>query len=398
MPAASPTLPAERPTVAVLPFANLGGDPAQQFFSDGITQDIITELSRFRSLYVIAAHSAFSQRASAGQPTQAANQLGATYVLQGSIRRAGDRVRALVDLVDAATGENVWSERFDGDLRDIFAIQDEIVGRIAASLHARLEAQEADRASRKPPQDLEAYDYVLKGFLANQRYTHDDNALARRMFEKALALAPDYPRAIAGLASAYLYGWFLTERREGLDRAFELARRALQLDPADAWCHYILGRIHLHLRNFALAEHFYARSLELNPNDADVLASRGLMHAYLGEPDAAVADVEAAMRLNPYHPDWYYENLGFAHLVAKRYEAAVATLRRVDRPPSWILAYLAAALARLGRLEEAASAVARALALEPGETVARIATSDAFESPADRHHLAESLRLAGFPD
>jgi len=398
MTAAAPTQPVERPTVAVLPLANLGGDPEQQYFSDGITQDIITELSRFRSLHVIAAHSAFAPQAAGAQPGQAAGRLGATYVLQGSIRRAGARIRVLVDLVDAATGRNVWSEQFDGDLRDIFAIQDEIVRRIAASLHARLEAEETERASRKPPHDLEAYDYVLKGFLANQRYTRDDNAAARRMFDKALALAPDYPRAIAGLASVHLYGWFLTERREELDRAFELARRALQLDPADAWCHYILGRIHLHLRNFALAEHFYARSLELNPNDADVLASRGLMHAYLGKTDAAVSDVEQAMRLNPYHPDWYYENLGFAYLVGGHHERAVATFHRVDRPPSWVLAYLAAALAGLGREAEARAVVGRVLAQEPGESIERIVTSDAFLDPADGERLAQALRRAGLPD
>jgi TolB-like protein/Flp pilus assembly protein TadD len=397
-PEAPPASADPRPAIAVLPFENLADDPDQRYFSDGITQDIVTELSRFRQLLVVASRSSFSFRDEADQVARAVRDLGVAYVLEGSVRRAGDRVRVVANLVDGTTRTSLWSERYDRELADIFAIQDEIARRIVATLAGRIAALGAERARRKRPGSIAAYDCVLRGQEALDRYTLEDHALARAMFEEALALDSGYARALAGLASTWLYDWFLAADPEALDRAYDLAQKALDLDPEDAWCAMIVGRVMLHRRRFDLAQHFYDQAIALNQNDADILASRSYLLTCLGRAEEAVAAVKGAMALNPHHRSWYWENLGNALFALKRYDEALAALRKVQDRPPYVMGYLAACLARLGRLDEARAQAAAAIAEDPSQCVERHRRGEPYANPADLEDFLDALRLAGFPE
>jgi adenylate cyclase len=393
-----PVEPDRRPTIAVLPFANLGGDPDERYFSDGITQDIVTELSRFRALAVIAAQSSFALRDAADGVQRAVEEFAATYVLQGSVRRADNRVRVATNLLDATTRTSLWSERYDRQIEDIFAIQDDVTRHIAASLAGRLNVVGAERARAKPAASLVAYDYCLRGAEAMDRYTVEDHRRARAMFEEALRLNPGYARALSGLAQTYIYAWFFRFDEADLLRAWELAERALSIDPDDAGCNMVIGRACLHRRRFDDARHYYERAIALNPNDADILASYGYLLACLGRAGEGVQVIRTAMRLNPYHRDWYYENLGNCLFARGHYDEAHAALRRVANPPAYVHGYLAACLARLGQLEEARQAVARACALDPEQSVARHTRGEPYARDEDLADFLDALRLAGMPE
>jgi adenylate cyclase len=388
----------ERPAIAVLPFVNMSGDPEQDYFADGITEDILTELSRFRHLLVISRNSSFFYKGKPIKVQEVARELDVAYVLEGSVRRAGNRVRVTAQLIEAATDKHIWAERYDRELADIFAIQDEIARRIVATLAGRIAALGAERARRKRPGSIAAYDCVLRGQEALDRYTLEDHALARAMFEEALALDSGYARALAGLASTWLYDWFLAADPEALDRAYDLAQKALDLDPEDAWCAMIVGRVMLHRRRFDLAQHFYDQAIALNQNDADILASRSYLLTCLGRAEEAVAAVKGAMALNPHHRSWYWENLGNALFALKRYDEALAALRKVQDRPPYVMGYLAACLARLGRLDEARAQAAAAIAEDPSQCVERHRRGEPYANPADLEDFLDALRLAGFPE
>jgi TolB-like protein/DNA-binding SARP family transcriptional activator/tetratricopeptide (TPR) repeat protein len=399
---APPAVPAAdadpRPTIAVLPFSNLASDPGERYFSDGITQDIVTELSRFRALAVIAAQSSFALRDATDGVQRAVEEFGADYVLQGSVRRADDRIRVATNLIDATTRTSLWSERYDRQIEDIFAIQDDVTRHITASLAGRLNVVGAERARAKPAESLVAYDYVLRGLDAMDRYTAEDHRRARNMFEEALRLNPGYARALAGQAQTYIYAWFFRFDEADLEQAWELAEKALAIDPDDAGCNMVIGRACLHRRRFDDAQHYYERAIALNPNDADILASYGYLLACLGRAGEGVQAIRTAMRLNPYHRDWYYENLGNCLFARGHYDEAHAALRRVANPPAYVHGYLAACLARLGQLDEAAQAVARARAIDPNQSIERHRRGEPYARPEDLADFLEALRLAGMPE
>ena len=314
------------------PFDNLSGDPAQGYFSDGITEDLITELSRFRDLRVLARHSSFALRGQALDAGEIGRRLGVRFLLEGSVRRAGDRVRVTVQLIDAEGGGHLWADRYDRALDDIFAVQDEVVATIAATLAGRIQATGVDRARRKHTSDLVAYDCVLRGLERFADYGADANGEARSHFARAIALDPDYGLAHAFLALTHFADDWGNARAERLAHCLELASRAVALDPGESRCHRVLAMILLTAREFDRADHHSERSLALNPNDGDAAAYRAYVLCFLGRPDAAVPLIQRAIALNPYHPGWYWTALARALHGAGRHAEAVVAFGRIERP------------------------------------------------------------------
>ncbi len=344
----------DKPSVAVLPFTNMSGDPEQEYFSDGITEDIITELSRFGLLFVIARNSSFVFRGQAVDVPEVGRKLGVRYVVEGSVRRSGNRVRVTAQLIDAATGNHVWAERYDRDLEDIFAVQDEVVQSIVATLAERVSAAEVERTTRRPIADMAVYDLILRAHHHMGIWTIEDYLKARDLLEKAVEIDPSCAQAHGTLAwcSAFVT-WFEGEAEAPLNDAFESARRALSLDPQITEAHSGLGWAHLISGEQEQALHHFETVVRLNPNNANALCHLGYCRAVLGNTQGGLTLLRQAMRLNPYHPDWYQESLGEALYMARDYAAAVEAFNRMGQKPPWTHGYLAAGYAQLGRMDEA---------------------------------------------
>ena len=397
-------LPA-KPSIAVLPFKNLSGDPEQEYFVDGFTDEIITALSRFRGLFVIASSSVFTYKGKAVKVQQVARELGVQYVLEGSVRRERKKLRISAQLVDAKSGHHVWAERYDRDVTDVFAVQDEvtqeIVGTVGSEYGGELARAVRERAKRKPTENLEAYDYYLLGIEYWERNTKEENAIARQMLEKAIELDPEYARAHAQLAWVHRYDqkWWSDSPAESGERAFELAKKAVALDPSDGYNHWVLGAMYFLVKQQpeeGAAE--YERALTLNPNDADILAHWGWILAFLGRAEEGIEMAHKAMRLNPHYPDWYLWTLGISYYVARRYEEAVAPLSRMPSQNPESGTYLAASYAQLGREAEARAVAARILEADPDFSSARWAEKRPYKSQADRDHFLDGMRKAGLPE
>jgi TolB-like protein/Tfp pilus assembly protein PilF len=387
-----------KPSVAVLPFANLSGDPAQQYFSDGITEDIITELSRWRQLQVLSRHASFQYRDQAVDVKRIGHELAAQYVVEGSVRRIGERIRITTQLVDAGSGSHVWAERYDRDLSEIFAVQDDVVRTIVGTLVGRVQAAGVEHAKRKPPASLAAYDYVLRGHALPWGDPQAD-AEARRMYEKAIELDPGYGLA-HGLLALMLYAeWNESGNDAALDRAFELAKRAVELDENESYCQFILGHIHLFRRSFDLAEQYHRRAVEMNPNNPEHLADMGGLLTYLGRPEEGLEWLERARRVDPFFgPAWYWHQLGMAHLTMRRCDQAIAAFERSSTMPPWLHAYIAACHALAGKMTRAREWMTKALHLNPSLSLRHVAKTEPFKESGDLEHLLGGLRQAGLPD
>lgn len=391
-----------KPAIAVLPFANLGGDPQQQYFSDGISEDIITDLSRFRLLRVVARNASFRYRDDGADVKRIGRELGVDYAVGGSVRRHGHRIRLTAQLVETASGNHLWGERFDLGEDDIFAVADQLVRTVAGTVAGRLQAAGSERVRRKPPANLEAYDCVLRAQAAEMR-TGDPEAEAemRQLYEKAVALDPGYGRAHAGMAVAQLRDWFRNTSGSDIDleRAAESARMAVALDQNDSECHETLGWILLHCKSFELAEQCYRRALELNPNSPDELASMGALCGYLGRPEEGIDWFERAKRIDPFFdPTWYWHLRGATCFNARRYDDAIAAFSRSISPPAWVRAYLAACHALAGRHDRAKMAAAEVTRRSPGFSAGLLAAREPFKLAADRQHLLDGLLKAGLPE
>jgi adenylate cyclase len=387
----------DKPSIAVLPFTNMSGDPEQRYFGDGVVEDIITELSRFRSLFVIARNSSFAFRDERISIAEVARRLGVHYVVEGSVRRVGNRVRITAQLIEAANGTHLWAERYDRELEDIFAVQDEVVRTVVGTVAARVEVAGAQFAKRKPPESLVAYDYVLRGLEQLNLEGEEHNSEARRLFEKAVELDAQYAAGHAYLALAIYIQW-TTDRDPGeLDRALATARRALALDENDSRCHRALSGIYAHLKQFDRAEFHSERSIALNSNDALAAAQRGGLLRYLGRAEEGVEWVHKAMRLNPYHPNWYWTTLARVLHAAGRYAEALEAYGRIAERPSFYHAYVAACHAELGRMEEARNHAALALQARPDFSVAAWGERLPYKNEADLQRFLDGLRKAGLP-
>jgi adenylate cyclase len=399
-PAAAPR-PSALPSIAVLPFANLGSDPEHDYFADGITEDLITELSRFQELRVIARNSVLIYKAKPVRVQEVGHDLGVRYVLEGSVRRAGGRVRITAQLVEAATGHHLWAERFDRDLADIFDVQDEVTSRIVATLAGKLAESERRRARSGQTENLEAYDCVLRGRELWYRFTPEANREARRLYEKAIELDPDYARAYASLAWTYLTEhserWADPEEQP-LERALEVARRGVMVNPASHSNHLALGQVCISKGLHEEALEALETAIALNPNDADGYVFLAEALSYAGRPDEAIDLIGKAQRLNPGVPRWYTWELGTAFYVARRYEDAVAALRKGRPLVAMAYRWLAVAYAQLGREQEAKAAAEEYLRRTPDFSLTRHLELMPFQHAEDRDHYAEGLRKAGLPE
>jgi adenylate cyclase len=389
-----------KPSIAVLPFANLSDDKEQQFVSDGITEDIITELARFRQMQVLARNSSFRYRGSDLDMIRVGRELGVHYLVEGSVRRIGARIRITAQLIDAKSGHHLWAEKFDRDQDDIFAVQDQVVRTIVATLIGRLQAAGAEVAKRKPPASLAAYECVLR---ADALPLEDPAAVAeaRQLYEKAIELDPGYARAYALLAINYDAEW------EGefdapdslLDRALEFANKSVALDENDSVCHSALCVVHLARRNYHLAEHHGQRALELNRNRSAQLASLGFLYSHMGRPEEGLAYFKEARALDPFfEPSWYWPGLGVAYFVAHQYGDAIAAASRSPKSSYSTHVYLAACYAYANADVEARRHVAEVLRLAPNFSIQKYMTRELLKCDADRQHLIEGLRKAGLPE
>ena len=378
----TPNPPTSKPAVAVLPFSNLSDDPGQQYFSDGITDDIITELSRFRPLLVIARQSCFAFRGTQLTVPQIAAKLGVAYIVEGSVRRSGDRVRINAQLVDAALGSQLWAERYDRALEDIFAVQDEVARAVAAAVSGRVEVVNRERVVRLGPTELHAYDLVLRARAYTLEYTRADNARALACAERAAALDPSSARAAAHAAWCHFYDFMAcwqANPRKSLELANEQARRAVALDETDCFPRTVRGIVRIFLREYDEARSDMLAALDLNPNDFLARRFYGVFLATVGQAEEAIEQVEMGRRLNPFDTRWVPWNLGIVYFSARRYEDAIAALTQAHKPINEVRGWLAASYAHAGRIAEARATldeflnVARTdMAVFPGTRLTRL--------------------------
>ena len=396
--------PASRPSIAVLPFENLSGDPEQRYFSDGITEDIITELSRNHGLLVIARNSSFQYRDQGSDVKRIGQELGANYVVEGSIRRMGTRVRIAVQLIDATSGAHLWAERFDRDLEALFDIQDEVVRAIVATISGQIEAAGIEKARHKRTDSLAAYDCFLRGLEHFNRAGSEDTIPAHDFFARAIEIDADFARAHALLAWA-LVEIFWTKlwsddqgAQECLTMALQAAQRAVTLDGNDSACHWSLGFVHYARKSLDLAVHHVDLAKRLNPNDTESIWHCAVMELFTGKPEQALRSIAEAQVLNPRQPNLYYDLEGIALYQLRRYEEAITAFECATARKPYVYRYLAAAYAQAGRLAEARAAADRSLALQPKFSLRVWAEWEAYERPGDLAHMREGMRKAGLPE
>ncbi len=411
-PADGPPLPA-KPSIAVLPFANFSGDPAQTYFSDGITEDIITQLSRFRELFVIARYSSFLYRDRAVNVQQIGRELGVRYVLEGSVRRVGSRVRITAELDDAATGRQLWAQRYDRELVDIFAVQDEVTRSIVSALALRIEDDRLVQIERRTRQNLQAYDCWLHGKQHLERRSAEGLAAARACFERAIELDAWFARAYVGLAAVLNRRVFYVigdpSYREAHDKALEHALKAVALDDADHLAHIRLGWSYLWSRRFPEARRHLDLAAELNPSDVDTMTYRATALAFLGEPAAGIEEMLTAIRLNPHHGDSYLEDLAYCYFAARRYSDAVLLAERLVARHPETAAWIAAAYAYADRPDAARASAAEFTRLmkqlwQGGRRAGRVehvrwlTEMSPYRRHEDLDHLLDGLRKAAAID
>ncbi|WP_284342564.1 winged helix-turn-helix domain-containing tetratricopeptide repeat protein [Devosia nitrariae] len=385
------------PVIAVLPFDNVSSDREQEFFAQGLAEDLITDLSRVPGLVVIARNSSFAMRERRGDTRGIGADLGARFIIDGSVRRSSNKVRINVQLIEVAEQAQLWAERFDGDLSDVFTLQDQVVGRVVGALSRVLAVGDAPRNRR--PVDIGAYDAFQRGrsiFLRSPEGYREGVAL----FHKAIQLDPDFAEPHAWLAMSHVQSglhWGV-EPRQSIENAVTEAEAAIGLDPdnGDALAH--LGYALAFTPRLGEAGAAFARALNINPNHADAMALKAELLVIEGRPGDGVDLVRSAMRLNPYPPSWYDWMLAFAYYAGGRYEDVVATLNisGVERAPSGRL--LAAALAQLGLTDEARAAAAAFLRLMPGFSIQRWLTTQNLQRQQDADRFAEGYRKAGLPE
>ncbi len=410
---AEPLALPDKPSLAVLPFTNMSGDPEQEYFSDGITEDIITELSRFRSLFVIARNSSFVYKGQSVNVGKVGRELGVAYVVEGSVRKAGNRVRISAQLVEAATGNHLWAERYDRELEDIFAVQDEVVQTISSTIGGRVESDGRKRVARMSGESFLAYDHVLRGIAAWLKNTKEDNRNARKHLEQAIELDPLNPQAHRWLSEVLISDWmahWVEDRVATLMTAYESAKTAITLDESFSEALATLGSIQVCRREYGDAQHNLERAIQLNPNDTQALGLYGYFLVAVGRVDEALTQLELSTRINPFQAEWVDWVKGMAYFTARRYDDAIGILRTIKDPVNEVRGWLAASYAGAGRYDEARATLTVFL---------RIAEDDMVEFPghvpdawknywrgiavqyqdeADFEHLYDALTKSGLED
>ena len=393
----------DRPTLAVLAFANMSGDPEQEYFADGISDDIITGLSKLRWFFVIARNSSFAYKGKAVDVKRVARELGVRYVLEGSVRKGGDRVRITAQLIDASTGNHLWADRYDGDLTDVFALQDEITKKVVAAIEPKLLEAESIRSQSRSPEDLGAWDMVIRANSLFWRLTKAEGESAIAMLEQAVERYADYAPAHSMLAfmllvSDYL-GWSVGEREPRVKQAAALAARAAELDDSDPWAHLALGYVAYTMRRTDEAVEEFQRALDLNPNFAAAQGYLGVALALDGRSDQAIPHLEQAIRTSPHDPQNAVFNMGLAiaNYLAGRYNEAIGFGRKaLQQRHGWTGAHriYIASLAQAGQIDEARAALARLKETYPDLSIAWIEKYIPY-TPGPMVKFIEGMRKAG---
>lgn len=406
MPSAQPTpamaaaLPARRITTCVLPFADFDGDKRQERVADGITEDIITELSRWRMLAVRSRSASFQYRGMAVDVARVARELDVRFIVEGSIRRIGDRTRITVQLVDAVAGEHVWADKFDFVLDELATAHDPLVRTIVSTLVGRMQESDVARLRHKPPASPAAYECVLRG---NALPWDDPAGLAEatRLFEQAAEIDPGYGLAYAMLGAARISRWRndMHAPDDLLEQAHALAKRGIELEPNESTCFSILANTSMYRREFALALQYMQRARALNPTNAWNAADTGFVLLFAGEAEQALTWLEHARQINPFlDPPWYFRTMGQAKMLLGHYADALAMFDQIVLRTSRVHAFMAGCHARVGDLDAARSSAAACLANQPDFSILRLMSREPFQRTADAERLLESLRLAGLPD
>jgi TolB-like protein len=396
-----------KPSVAVLPFTNIGGDPEQEYFADGMVEEIITALSRFSGLLVIARNSSFTYKGRSIDVKQVGRELGVRYVLEGSVRKAGNRLRITGQLIDASTGAHIWADRFDGALADVFDLQDDVTASVVGAMSPKIEQAEIERAKRKPTGSLDAYDYFLHGMATDHDWTREANNEALRLFYRAVEIDPDFASAYGMAAWCYsvrkAYRW-MVDRTGEVAEASQLARKAVSLGKDDA--------VALSRGGFTLAyvtqdldagSVFIDRALALNPNLAFAWLAIGYVKVWLGEPEAALQHLAHAVRLSPFDSMMpvVQNAVAFAHFFAGDYDKASSVAAQVlrEKPDYYVtLRYAAASNALAGRMKEAQQVMVRLRQIDPELRVSNLNDFAPLRRPEDRARYEEGMRKAGLPE
>ncbi len=397
----------DKPSIAVLPFQNMSHDPDQEYFADGLTEDIITGLSRQHWFFVIARNSSFTFKGQAVDVREVAAQLGVRYVLEGSVRKAANRVRVTGQLIDAANGNHLWAEKYDRELADIFALQDDITNRVIGSVGPQILVAEAARVRRKPPQSIDAWDLVMQAVPHMWRMTTQEHGRAQELLQQAIALDGNYAHAHALLGWTYVTMFNLDTRRpigEFTDKALAAGTQAVTLDDEEPWGHLVVGLGHARRRRPQLAFQHLTKSVELSPSFALGHAGLGYALACGGQPESGLQALEEAQRLSPRDPFLaiYAPTVRYMALFAlKRYEETIAVCRATaalhpNHAGAWRL--MTVSLGLLGRIDEAREALARTLTMQPDLSSAHVENNTVYADPADRSRFLEGLRKAGLKD
>jgi adenylate cyclase len=394
----------DKPSIAVLPFVNMSGDPEQEYFSDGITEGIITSISKAGDLFVIARTSSFKYKGQAVDVQQVGRELGVRYVMEGSVQRSGERIRVMTQLVDTKTGHHLWAERYDRDLKDIFAIQDEITIKILTALQVKLTVGEQARIHAKGTKKLEAYEKHLQGLQYIWRLNLEGNVLARQMFEEAIALDPEYAMAYALLGWTHLmdvlFGWSKSPD-SSIEQIFKLAQKALALDDSLGDGHNLLGRIYLFKRQYEKAIAEGERSVALEPNNAFNILNLADTLRYAGRSEESIVLCKKALRLEPFPPSHFFSGLGTAYFLTGQDNKAIAACQKaIQRSPDSLFAHivLAAAYGSSGRDEEARAEAAEVLRINPKFSIEYLAKTWPFKNKADIERYVDPLHKAGLPE
>ncbi|SEI21821.1 adenylate cyclase [Rhizobium tibeticum] len=390
-----------KPSIVVLPFDNMSGDPEQEFFADGLTEDIITELSRRHELFVISRNSSFVYKNQPVNAREVAEKLGAQYLVEGSVRKIGDRVRVTVQLIDAANDAHVWADRYDRRLDDIFAIQDEVTAAIAATLPGRLEAAQRDQLARTKPANMAAYECALTAKVLHHRGTIADNKQAQALIDRALSLDPGYAHAHAWraciLGQAWVLGWCEDKDAVWAEIVAEL-ERALGLDDNDADVHRILAAVNVNNNELMTARYHQERALSLNPNYDLVVVQQGELLTWLGRPEEGVEWIRKAMRLNPHHPERFWSHLGKAYFAARQYGEAIEAFMHLSVMDHVQHAFVAACYGWLGDDVAGSAHLKKVRALAPDFGLESFLATLHYAQESDMQHIRDGLVKAGADD
>lgn len=392
-----------KPSIAVLPFVNISDDSSQEYFSDGITEDLITDLSKVSELFVIARNSAFTYKNKAMKVQEIGKELRVRFILEGSVRKIGNRVRINAQLIDASSGGHVWAERYDRDFVDIFNLQDEVTQEIVAALTINLTKSEEMQLGHRGTENLKAYDCLLKGMKEHWKYTKKANSQAQSLFQKAIEIDSDYAEAYSWLGLSLLHSWTQGWNKEPhvLDKSFQLANQALALNDSLYEAHRILGDIYLFQKEYEKAVSQLKKAISFNPNYADAFAGLADIHNWVGKPEDSISLIKRAMHLNPHHSGWYDFTLGLSYLLLQRNQEAVKVLQRgLIHNPDFLGIHLALAglYSEMGRSEDAKVEIGEVLRLSPDFNLQVLREMLPLKDPVVKERMINVAHKAGLPE